>query len=170
MLLGRGKVSEQERRVHDAVNAALAGRDNAGGVSEDSRLALLTLMGAALKCNGLSYEQGYMYFWDSHSSASLQLSGLHSLVAHLLGAPAAASSAYISDADAFTRLLLSSALDSKVRGRNPAIITPPPPPPPPLPLSSPPVVWRHHLRVLVHVSRRSESPNHWQLWHTTCTL
>jgi hypothetical protein len=38
-------------------------------VSQQSRQAMLILLGAALKCNGLSYEQGYMYFCASSSSS-----------------------------------------------------------------------------------------------------
>jgi hypothetical protein len=101
-------------------------------ISAESRQAMLTMLGAALKCNGLSCEQGYMYFCssscipDSNAPASkslaflssaLQHAGLYSLVRSLLGAvklPSLSTSGYLSQPEQFTRLLLRTSLDPQV--------------------------------------------------------
>jgi hypothetical protein len=115
MLLGRRKTSEAEQLVYDSVSAILQNVDD-DEVTEGGRRALLTLVGAALKCNGLSFEQGFMYCCDAEPT--LHISGLRKLVAHLLGDTSSSSQnrPYITDADKFTTLL-RAALDAQVYKR-----------------------------------------------------
>jgi hypothetical protein len=101
---------------------------------------MMTLLGAALKYNGLSHEQGYLYYSSSigcadssssvtpedkprsTSSHTLRTRGLHSLVIKLLGgadahaspAPSTPGTSYILDARKFCRLILSASLDPQV--------------------------------------------------------
>jgi hypothetical protein len=157
-LLGRGKATQLERSVYDAVAAAMHDDDGPGhedddddardaselksksktnvrAVSVEDARAMLTLLGAALKYNGLSYEQGYMYYCGSGSSgasstapasqplaflsSALQRSGLYSLTRSLLGGvkgPTSATAGYLSRPEHFARLILRSLLDPQVHG------------------------------------------------------
>jgi hypothetical protein len=154
-LLGRGKATQLERSVHDAVAAAMHDDDGPGhedddddardaselksksktnvrAVSVEDARAMLTLLGAALKYNGLSNEQGYMYYCDSGScsastapasqplaflSSALQRPGLYSLTRSLLGGvkgPTSATAGYLSRPEHFARLILQASLDPQV--------------------------------------------------------
>jgi hypothetical protein len=152
LLLKGGNVSALERRVYDAVATAMRDGDdsddndgasgggdrfkstNARLISAEGKQAMLTMLGAALKCNGLSYEQGYMYFCSSSScapnsnappaakplaflSSALQHAGFYSLARSLLGAaksPSVSTSGYLSQPEQFARLLLRTSLDPQV--------------------------------------------------------